>query len=231
MIKKWIYLSCICIIQLLFTACEGTQVDNNIRVLVKGTVVDQQDNPLPNAHIKIYVDAVSYGSSRVLLGQGFSDDTGRFSITSLFGANDIFLITISAGDAYASYSYRTSTKSYLPEDLTFDLQTIELSKLANFNYVITKTSSEDVVFNYSFKYIAPICNVFYEDEILDNYNSYCYEETQLARQLNAESLHVDKIILVPLQSQIEFTYSINDAAPQNQTFTINSEDYAFQFNY
>lgn len=232
MTKKWIYSSRLFLLILVFIGCDRTQIDNDIRVLITGNVIDQSNVPISNAHIEVYTDTNSSLSDRVLVGEGFSDDLGNFSVTSLFGGNDLFYILISAGTDYATYRYQTSTEEYTPDNLLFDLDTVELAQTAIFNYSIIRGSAEDTTLDYSFRYIEPSCLQIFEEGILNENATDCYEVKQLSGQLNNLVPDVeDRVIIVPLDSQVEFSYSINQGESISQIININTIEYAFQFNY
>lgn len=230
--KKIAYVCCIFFIQLLFVGCEETQIDNDIRVLVKGNVIDQTSSPVSNAHIEVYTDTNSSLSDRVLVGEGYSNAAGEFNVTSLFGPNDLFYILISADNQYSTYRYQTSTEEYTPNDLLFDLHTVELAQLAVFNYSITKESDDDMTLDYIFRFIEPYCFEIYEEDVINETASSCFEVKQFSGQLNNLNPNVeDGQILVPLQSQVEFIYSINEGEQTSQIIDVNTLEHAFQFNY
>ncbi|MCT4630959.1 carboxypeptidase-like regulatory domain-containing protein [Winogradskyella sp.] len=219
-------------IVIFFFSCANTEVDNDIRVLVKGFVVDQDNMPLQDAKISIYADANSLGASEVLLGEGISDNEGAFKITSLFGSNNLFYVTVELDNHYSKYRFQTSTEEYIPDDLVFDLGTVELVQLTNFNYTIIRESGENTILNYSFRFIEPSCTEVFNETILDVENSQCYEVRQISRQLNNIYPNIeDSQLIVPLQSQVEFIYSINNAEFISQIIDVNILEYEFEFNY
>ena len=73
----------------LIVACEA-DIDNNIRVLVTGNVVDYDNNPIDGAKIEIYADE-GPSASGAILGEGFSNASGNFDIISLYGPNEFLL--------------------------------------------------------------------------------------------------------------------------------------------
>ena len=82
---------------------------------------------------------------------------------------DLFYILISADNQYSTYRYQTSTEEYTPNDLLFDLQTVELAQLAVFNYSITKESDDDMTLDYIFRFIEQGTQlVEYEDGVGNN---------------------------------------------------------------
>ena len=213
-------------------SCEDTEIQNNIRVLVIGNVTDQNTQPIANASIRVYADADAFGADRVLLGEGVSDASGNFNVTSLFGPNELFLVDISFGDQFSTYRYQTNTEEFTPGDLTFNLETIELKAIANFNYNIIRESGEDNTLQYSFSYFDADCVEVYEDGVLNETQSNCNGMRFIGSTLNNLSPNVEnRSFIVPLQSQVEFTYSLNEGDEISEIITINSAEYAFEFSY
>ena len=212
--------------------CGETDVSNNRRVLVKGNIVDQNNIPVQDALVSVYTDSNFYSASEFLLGEGFSNNQGLFEITSLFGSNELFYVTISLDNDYAIYKYETNTENYIPNDLVFDLQTVELKQLSTFNYTITRTSGDDNSLSFSLTYINPFCNEIYEEGIIDQFQSSCYFETTRNNILNNNIPNiVEAQLKVPVDTTVEFTYSINNGEEVTEIFNINSTSFDFEFTY
>jgi len=220
------------VLLLCFVSCLDTDVDDNVRVLVKGKIVDQDNSPVMGAKINVYTDANNSISNAVLLGEGLSNVNGEFEITSLFGSNTLFYTTVELNDAYSSYRYRTNTSEFRPENLVFDLQTVELRQLSTFEYSIVRETEENSTLNYSIRYIDPFCLEVFEDGVLNEFQSLCYFESILNRSLDNNIPSVQNAQLrVPLGSSIEFSYSINDGDQIVEVFNINSTSIDVQFTY
>ena len=213
-------------------SCEDTIIEDNIRVLVHGSVVDQNAEPITNASIKVYADADAFGADRVLLGEGVSDASGNFNITSLFGPNELFLVDVSSGDQYSTYRYQTNTEEFTPGDLTFNLQTVALKEMTNFTYNIIRESAEGNTLYYRFTYLDANCTEVYEEGALSDSLSYCNTTRVTGSTLDDTYPNAENIgFIVPLQSQVEFSYRLNEGEEISEIITINSVDYAFQFSY
>jgi type 1 fimbria pilin len=232
MYKNLMHLISCLLTLLLFIGCAETAVDNDIRILVKGKVVDQSNTIITDAHIQVYADADAPGADRALLGEGFSDASGNFEVTSLFGPNALFYIVVSADDQFSTYRYQTSTEEFTPNDLTFDLQTVELKKLAVFNYDIIRESGDDNTLDFSFRFIDTSCIEIYNEGILNDIESDCYQVRLWSLSLNNLNPNIEnRRITIPFQSQVEFIYSINGEDPVSEIIDINTLDYVFQFSY
>lgn len=225
------FLSFLVVFALLYN-CAETDVDNNVRVIVTGKVVDQNNAPISDAEIKITTEASGNGALEVLLAEGFSDTNGQFEITSLFGSNDIFEIQISNGNSFSKYTYITNTVEFIPEDLEFNLGNIELKALSSFSYSITRESGLGNTLDYSLEYMSTECFQVFENEQLNLNQSFCNELQNRARQLNDERPNEeDRTLIVPLDSEVIFRYSINGGEEISEILTINTTDYEFEFSY
>ncbi|TCK64781.1 hypothetical protein DFQ05_2518 [Winogradskyella wandonensis] len=217
---------------LLLHSCAETQVDNNVRVLILGRVVDGDSNPIENATIHVYTEADGLGASRVLLAEGISGTFGDFKITSLFGSNSRFYIEVTNGFEYANYTYTTNTSEYRPEDLTFNLQNVVLNKLSRFTYNITRESVAGTTLDFRFRYTDPFCREFFIDGELDAAQSYCFEERLTGRILSDDLPDaINREFATAFNSTIIFTYKINDGIEQEEVINVNLEDYDFSFSY
>ena len=213
----------------LVVACEA-EIDNNIRVLVTGTVVDYDNNPIDGARVEVYADE-GPSVSGAILGEGFSDASGNFDIISLFGPNEFFNITVSLNSNYSNYEYRTNTSEYTPDGLMFELNTVRLSEVSRFNLNIIKESTGDIEFDFSVTYIQPICFEVFEQGVIVEGQSTCFPEATFSRTLNIDAPEANRQILVPLNSTLMFTYSLDGGEETQQLITVNSANYVFEFSY
>lgn len=80
----------------LIISCTNLEFENNTRLLVRGMVVDEFRNPIPNISVEIYAtaDEVSFlppqGTESVIIGFSKTDAVGNFEIISLSPINDLF---------------------------------------------------------------------------------------------------------------------------------------------
>ena len=213
-------------------SCE-VQLEDNTRILVEGIVKDQDNVPISEAKISVLTKRGNYsnGENQYIIGEGYSSSDGHFSIISLYDRDEDFAIEIDGGDAYSTYVYKTNTLEYTPLDLTFNLETVSLKKLAAFNYNMVRTSGESYTLRYSFKYIEGFCLEYYEGITLNEFQSSCYEERVVSRFLNDSNPDFEWLLYVPLGEIVEFTYSINDEPEITEFITINEDNYDFTFTY
>lgn len=217
---------------LIIFGCAETEVDNNIRVLVKGKVVDQNNLPINNANIEVYTDANTPGALPVLLGLGTTDNLGGFEITSLFGSNSIFYVEVFLDNQFSKYTFQTTTPDFYLEDLIFDLQTVTLNQISIFNYSITRSSPDGTSLEFSFKFSDPDCFQTFDEGILNEQQSFCFQDRMVSRILNDTRPNVDDAqFIIPLNASIEFTYKINDGPEVTEIINSNTTNYEFEFSY
>ena len=215
----------------IFLNCAETTIENNIRVLVSGKVVDGNSMPINDAFITVSTDADAVGAVERILATGRSDTFGNFNITSLFGGNTIFQIKVEYNNNYSNYYYITNTENFRPENLVFDLQTITLKQLSNFRYNIGRTSGLGNSLDFSFKYVDPFCKEVFNEGVIDMEMSRCFEDSFRSRTLNDNFPEDSRSIVIPLNSEVEFRYKVNDGEEQVEIINVNTIDYVFNFNY
>lgn len=214
-------------------SCGPPEFEKNTRILVKGNVVDEDNNPLTDIKVDIYT-ARGYGLSGekdYSLGSGTSGENGAFAIPSLFDNNDEFQIEITGTGTYSSYYYSTTTEGYTPWDLTFNLGVVTLSKLAKVNFNITRTSPPDTSLFFTFNYQGTECFEFFNRGVIDLNKSNCLNTQNFSRQLNQNRPEASNEFNTLMGSVVEFTYKINDEPEITEQFTIDKENYEFNFSY
>lgn len=209
-------------------------IEKDTRVLVKGHLLDENNNPLAGAEINVFTSRDYFLSSgNYLLGTNYTKTDGTFKVVSLFDEHETFSVEISKGEDYSNYTYITNTKDYLPENLEFDLKTVYLKRLANFQFNITKTSNQpDVVLQFSFTVKSTNCYEFYERGVLLPSPQYsCYDDFLIGTSLNTANPNVSSAYKTLLGTTVVFKYSKNNEPEITQTFIIDQENYEFNFTY
>jgi len=223
------------IVILLFVSCGPPEFEKNTRILVKGSVVDEISNPIPNVEISVYTRRplwfIRRDDDAFLLGKNFSQQNGTFNIVSLFDRDDDFTIEIDGQNEFSNYVYSINTKDYLPQNLVFDLQTISLKTLSDFKYKISRESPQGTQLRFSFKHKSESCFEFFDEGVLDPIKTNCFTETSTGRFLNDDNPDITNNFLTLLNSEIEFRYTINDDPEVIETFIIDEENYEFEFSY
>ena len=224
------YSKVVLLFYILCFGCNKTDIENDLRILVKGKVVNQ-GLAIGSAEISVNTDSGGYGANMVKLGGGTSNPDGTFEFVSLYGQNEFFEIEVSYQDNYSSYLYLTNSENYYPQDLTIDIGTIELREIANFNYNFTRTSPQGTTLEYTMFYTNPNCVEYFENNVLNPVQSSCYEQFTFSRTLNDINSEVNQSLSVPLGSNIEFSYSIAGGALITEIITVNQSNFDYDFSY
>lgn len=87
------------IVILLLVSCGLPEFEKNTRILVKGSVVDENSNSIPNVEISVFTRRSLWFIRRddedaFLLGKNYSQQNGTFNVVSLFDRDDDFTIEI-----------------------------------------------------------------------------------------------------------------------------------------
>ncbi|WP_372752798.1 hypothetical protein [Mariniflexile sp.] len=230
------YSSYLLLFPLILVCCGPPTFEKDTRVLVKGSVLDENNNPISDAEVNVYTRRStslfdSYGSS-FLLGKDYTQQDGTFSVTSLFDRNEDFYIEIKNGDRFSNYIYTTNTEEYLPANLEFNLDTVFLRQLATFNYNITRTTStQGTTLRFSFLLKNTSCFEVYDNGVLVTLQSSCYEDFTLGGSLNDVVPDLSSTYKTLLGTTIVFKYSLNNEPEITETFIIDKENYDFNFTY
>lgn len=219
---------------LFMVSCGPPEFEKNTRILVKGNIVDGNNDPIANREVNIYTERAAFfaGNHYYLLGSGRSNNEGAFAIVSFFDQIENFRISIDGHDGFGYYGYSTDTENYVPEDLTFNLETITLKRRSVVNYSIVRESAAGNEIQFSFKSENPSCYEVYEEGVLNELKSNCYNFVVGARgTLNDNLPEVSGSFNTTIGSTVEFRYSINGQPEIVETIVIDRENYVFNFSY
>lgn len=221
---------------LAFVNCGPAEFERNTRILVEGRITDHNNQSIPNVNIAVYSNRYSdyifdATNGMYLLGFGTSKKDGTFRITSLFDKNENFSVVIDGGQKFTSYSHVSNVMDLGKDNLDFNLKTINLKPVSKFNYFIKRTSSQGTTIRFSFKYKDINCVEYYKNDVIEPELSYCFSETFSGTYLNDSYPDYSNSFLTPMGTTIEFRYVINDQPEILQTYTIDQENYEFEFSY
>ncbi|WMI66802.1 hypothetical protein RBH94_06455 [Aestuariibaculum sp. YM273] len=219
-----------------FVNCKPPEFERNTRVLVKGKMIDENNQPISEVEISVYTyrfsgyifDAIE---DEYLLGLGKSKTDGSFEVVSLFDKDEDFAIVINGNEKYTNYTYLSSTTDHTPEDLVFDLEDKQLKSVSKVNYSISRTSPEGTTFRFSFQYSDINCIEYFNEGVLEPELSRCFFEANSGSFLNDTYPDYSNSFLTPIGTVVEFHYSINDQPEIIETFTVDQENYEFEFSY
>jgi len=221
---------------ILYSCDDPLVLENDTRIIVKGKVIDSNNLPISNANILVYAkkgEGIPTASDidKKILGSNFSDSNGDFSVISVLARDDEFTVEVKANDDYTLYVYQTNTEDYVPTDLVFNIPTITLNKLATINYDIARISDEENTLQYNFRYLGDFCFEVYDDEDLNIGESRCLLEQGFGQNLTLNNPTATGDFVAPINSIVQFNYRLNGGEMQSETFTLNQEDYEFEFSY
>ncbi|TBN02449.1 hypothetical protein EYD45_12130 [Hyunsoonleella flava] len=209
-------------------SCGPPEFEKNTRILVKGNIVDENDVPVSNIKINIYTERAR---GAFVLGNGSTNEDGSFSIISLFDRDEEFQIEIYGEQLFSNYFYLRDTKDHPIRNLIYDLGIVKLNRLAQLNYNITRTSPPNTQLKYAFQYLNTECFQVFDNRGLNLVESRCLEEVNLNRTLSENQPEISRGFTTLLGSVVSFTYSIDNKPEITETFTIDTEDYEFNFSY
>lgn len=225
------------LIVFVLASCE-VPYEDNARLLIKGMIVDNNQAPISDVDVSAYLrrdnDFIYYSGSSTsggeFLGQDKSNSEGYFKIVSLFGRANDFAVEIYK-EGYSKYVYRTSLIDYEPENLQIDLGTIDLRKLADFNFQVLRTSSSSSEITYSFTYPQNYCReVFHEGQFVEE-ESFCFATNTISRHIDTTETSSSGIVSSIFNAEVLFTYSIDNGPEQTQTILIDQPEYEFAFEF
>ncbi len=211
---------------LLFTSCEKLEITNNERLLVKGKVVDENGNALPNISIKTEAVNRSLANTR-------SDANGNFELTSLNANTDPLhvLVNIASSINFENENPDYSSKVYTSEgansQLLLDLGTITLSGLGSFSLYLKNLSGDNNSLEYTLSYTSKVCRLSLESNSnpfceLDQVENGFADPTSENRTLNRESI---------LGSVAVFEYKLNNGATQTIEIPVTNPPTTYVFEY
>ena len=234
--NKILQTSLLLISVLILKSCGPPEFEKNTRILSKGVLQNQNGEPLSGIEVSVYTRAFNgefyvFGSNEddYLLGNGFSNANGLFSVTSLFDKDDDFYIYVNGGDNYSSYIFKTTTEDYIPNDLTFDLGSITLEKLATVQFQITNSTPSETPFYFSFTHKDKNCLEIFEEGILDISQDFCHTDSVLGFSFNENNPERSGEFITLLDSEVTIYYTNNDDIEVTETIIIDQENFVYEF--
>ena len=222
----------ICCFTALVYGCE-INLEPDTRILVSGQVLDEVNQPVTQAQVEVTsrIATSIFGEDDLILGSGLTDDSGSFNVVSLLERDDEFAVRVNKNEDFTSYTYFTDTAANELDDLEINLGEVSLKRIATVSFNINETSGTGNTLNFTLKYNDIECIEFFNGEIIDMNNSFCFQQVQISQVLETTVTSTNGMFLTPLLSEIEFTYSINNQSPITEIFVVNDTSYDFTFNF
>jgi hypothetical protein len=213
---------------------------NSKRLLVKGTIINQNNEAIVNAEIGIFArrnnefDTPGLGFNGFggeLIARTASNSDGTFSLITLYPITQSFSVEVFGQEAFTKYSYKTDIKNFEPTDLTINVGNVVLSEKSEVTFNINRTNTTSTELQYRISHNSVFCREVFFEETLDEELTQCHETLQIVRTLDDNNPD-DTIVFTSLvNSEITFSYSINGQPEQTEILTIDQADYEFNFNY
>ncbi|SFU75006.1 hypothetical protein SAMN05216480_11921 [Pustulibacterium marinum] len=204
---------------LIFHGCDDFDIENNRRILLHGTVVNYNDEPIENIKVSYVVD----GST---LGYGRTNSNGFYEFYSLDSSDDSAILKVNKSNSSTNYS---SYDRYLGDDRdskTSFTYNVTLYDAANLDIVLNNTSGTSSTINYQVMYPSATCS-FYEDEVEIYGASECF--TNQVNNYDESNTHVQ--IRTLLNEEIQIVYTINDEEPQSISLVLTQSDTTYEIEY
>lgn len=225
--KYHLYKTLIFSILLLATSsCEKLEITNNQRLLVKGRIVDQNGNALPNITIK--TEAVNR-----ILAKTRSDANGNFEFTSLNANNDPLHVLANIASNFdfqnenPDFASKVFTSEGANQSVLLDLGSVILNDLGSFSLYLKNLSGDENSVEYTLSYTSKVCrlslngNLNESCELNQRENGFA-NPTSESRTLNLESI---------LGSIAIFEYSLNGGPTQTIEIPVTNPPTNYVFEY
>lgn len=216
---------------ILLYSCE-VPYDNNSRLLVKGQILDENNQPISGAQIRAYLDVAFFlVSVDENIGATLSQENGQFEIISLLGRDDDFIIDVLVNENYTKYQYRTDLTDFTPSNYLVDLGVVPVKRKASLELILQRVGQNATELQYFLEYKTPLCRETYIEETLSEEESFCYELNTDSGILSDDNPNLNLTYLTILDSEVKFTYSINGQPEVIQIITIDNLENEFTLEY
>ena len=221
------------LVGLLFLFSCEVRFEPDTRILVLGTTVNELNEPIEGAEIKVFSRRIVslFSEDDFLLGKNFSKQDGTFEIVSLYDITEDFSIEINKDNSFSKYSYITNTGENPPDNLEINIGTVPLKRIGQVNFNINRTSEEGNTLVFSFKYKNIECTEFYTQDGLDPDLSSCFEDVFFNGSLNDVNPNTEGFFNTTYGTEVEFTYNLNGESAITESFIIDQDIYDFTFTY
>jgi hypothetical protein len=222
--------------------CIGCELDftDNKRLLFNGSVVDENNEPVPNLPVRISAGRSSPISQNFneVLGNGFTDQTGNFNILTLSPTVGDISVDINAN----------SQKGYIPSLVTYRVFGVKSTEEINATYTLPQLRVERLVDSkLEIRRMGTSTDtLFYEfrgsfsEKQLDLGFSETREEDSLefffpsGTLLPTEAEKQEPLVKIPIKDTIQFRYWFSsefgsEVLSENLIFDAENNTYVFEF--
>lgn len=223
---------------LLLQSCDP-QIKDDSRILIKGSLVDSNNNPLPNISVRCQ-------SSYIILGESYSDANGQFEFTSLETEtnNSLNIMVNLKTDGYdfyvGGYNYYEMTenpdysaKKYFNNainrktSITYNLGQIQLNEAAHLELLFTNIPGDNNRVAYKLEFQSAVCAI---DLNLNNPED-CLVNEDYYNQLDINSTNFQINLDSQLGTSVLLKYILNDEPEQIITIPLTNLENTYVFEY
>ena len=213
------------------------KIENNRRVAVMGSLVDDSGNPVSGI-------LVQSSGDHTLLGSATSDEFGMFSFASLESNADDFSIAINPEPArdtlYPPITYINSyifkAPSIVPKrgkrtQNSYDLGKIHLRRQAYLDLNIKKTSTANDTLHWRVTIPDSYCENYFSKGVIDTTRTRCFATLTQTGTIKPGDEDQNPGFGTIKNAEAIFDYTINSCAPQTITIPISQyrTNYVFEF--
>lgn len=225
----------------LLHSCEP-EIRDDRRILVKGSIVDSQNNPVAN----ISVRCQAYST---ILGQAVTDANGQFQFTSLevesYNPLNI-LVNVKSNNYYNDgYDYYDGGFNYdLTENsdysgkqyfsnfqnrpaATYNLEKIQLNEAARLALLFTNIPGDNNAIAYKLEYDSAICLV----NLNLNDSEECHFDDDFYQQLDINSTNFQINLNSQLGTTVILKYILNNEPEQSISIPLTNLENTYVFEY
>lgn len=220
--KNYIYL--FLLLPYFLVQCDTYTIEEDSRVLITGSVVDAEGNPISGILVRSKVGGPT-------LGGDVSNLNGDFEFTSLQNLSSAFGIFINLeNDKYSTVSYSDITDLQVRNRNAYRLGEIILRRTAALHVQIERISGQNDTLYWHLSFPKPFCRYEYKDEMLLEPSS-CYETTTEYAIMYPEETGFEMEYKTLLDETVQFTYRFNSGPENTETLNITQENQTYVFQY
>lgn len=221
---------------LLFHSCDP-QIKDDSRILIKGSIVDGNNNPIPNISVRSQV----YNST---LGEAITDVNGQFQFTSLEVENNYSLNIRVNLKPYDDYYYDNyifnetenpdySGKNYYSNSTnrsatTYNLGQIQLNKAARLTVLFNNIPGDANNVAYKLEYKSAICEINLGE--LNNPED-CSVNDDYYHQLDINTTNFQTNLNSQLGTTVLLKYIMNNEPEQTISILLTNIDNTYVFEF
>lgn len=223
-------------ILLLLQSCQ-IDIMNNRRILVKGRIVDSNNNPIANISVR------SETSNESTLGETVSDKNGEFQFTSLITEGTYPYDIVVNLKSYRNYwndgyefgdleNLNYSGKRYFNNTRNrdaslYNLGTIQLNEVAKFTLLLQNTPGDTNTLAFRLDYETAICKI----DLITNGPEDCQVRDVIYQQLDSTSSNLQINLQSQLDTNVLFKYVLNGEPEQIISIPLSNPETTYVFEY